>query len=348
MDLVLPPGTPTYEMAAHNWTWPDNAWITHKALNLIISYPSLRPVQVDHLPIITVVDLPVARALPKPTPNFRTLNYNKFNQALWTCLDRESPACQINTVDEFQVKVTKLTTIIQETIELYTSPRKPSPFTKRWWNAELSELKKKKSCLSNEAHKYCNIANHPAKEEHKKVNQEYAQAIECVSKAHWINWLENISTQQIYTANKFVTGDPTDFSSAWIPSLKTTTEGAPFLASSNNDKATTLKPPPYLFLSSHCHWTTLSILITHLIPPHSLPWSSSLEDEYMKLHLVSNPSRHRAQMAYPTSSSPSQWTSSSTTSSTSSKQHLSSMSIMINGSSLPPLSSANQANQPTT
>ena len=37
MDLALPPGIPTYESAASNWTRPDNIWRSNNPANLIIS-----------------------------------------------------------------------------------------------------------------------------------------------------------------------------------------------------------------------------------------------------------------------------------------------------------------------
>jgi hypothetical protein len=35
--MALPSGIPTYESAIHSWTRPDNVWLSHQALNLLIS-----------------------------------------------------------------------------------------------------------------------------------------------------------------------------------------------------------------------------------------------------------------------------------------------------------------------
>jgi hypothetical protein len=183
MDLALLAGIPTFETVAHNWTRPDNVWISHQALNLITSCdtdPSLRPVLADHLPIISILDMPIARSPPKPAYNFKAIDFEKFNDALHARLSHDSPAQHIETKPQFFEKVQCLTAIIQETIEDQVPLKKPSPYSKRWWNSELTELKKRKSRLSNEAYKYRDIANHPSKEEHKKVSREYALAIESV------------------------------------------------------------------------------------------------------------------------------------------------------------------------
>ena len=36
LELALPLGIPTFETSMHNWTRPDNVWLSHHALNLII------------------------------------------------------------------------------------------------------------------------------------------------------------------------------------------------------------------------------------------------------------------------------------------------------------------------
>jgi ribonuclease HI len=251
MDLSLPPGLPTFETVTHNWTRPDNVWLSHHASNLLISCctnPSIRPTHADHLPIITVIDMPIPRAPPKVSPDFRNIDFKDFNKTLHTKLSRDSPACRLTTKEEFNTKVDQLTTIIQDTISQHAPLRKPSPFSKRWWNTDLTALKKKKNRLSNQAHKYRDIANHPAIEEHKKAAKEFATAIEIAMKTFWTDWLENISAHHIYTANSYVSSEPSDFSSARIPSLKTSTNDLPSIATSNTDKIAALSnsffPPP--------------------------------------------------------------------------------------------------------
>jgi hypothetical protein len=133
MEQALPPDIPTYETAAHNWTRPDNVWVSHNALNLIVSCntdPDIRPIHADHLPIVTIIDLPVARSASKLLPDFHNYDVEEFNQALNAKLQAESPAVLIRTKDEFVAKVNKLTTIIQDTIDTLIPSRKPCPFTK--------------------------------------------------------------------------------------------------------------------------------------------------------------------------------------------------------------------------
>jgi ribonuclease HI len=251
MSLALPPGIPTYESATHSWTRPDNVWLSHQALNLLISCntdPSIRPIHADHLPIITCLDMPVPRAPPRSLPDFHNMDIEAFNTALQAKLT-DNPAQLITSKEAFHNKVNQLTAIIQDTITEQIPIRKPCPFSKRWWNPDLTALKKKKNRLSNKAYRLRDIIDHPVIEEHRKANKEFAEAVEAASKAHWTDWLENITPHQIYTANNYVTNDPSDFSSARIPTLKTLdNDNAPTLASSNTDKVKVLSssffPPP--------------------------------------------------------------------------------------------------------
>ena len=74
----------------------------------------------------------------------------------------------------------------------------------------------------------------------KCVSREFTKAIDDTASAHWIDWLETIFPQQIYTANKYVINESSDASCARIPTLKTSTNGKPSMASTNIDKAKAL------------------------------------------------------------------------------------------------------------
>jgi len=67
-------------------------------------------------------------------------------------------------------------------------------------------------------------------------------------KQHWINWLESVEQQEIYTANKYVVSEPSDYSCARIPSLCTNTNRIVGTMEDNEAKAGELAksffPPP--------------------------------------------------------------------------------------------------------
>jgi ribonuclease HI len=252
MELALPPNIPTLETSAGNWTRPDNVWCSHNAISPVITCdvnPSRRPPCADHLPIISILELPVARSSAPPLRNFREADFVKLNEALDTRLKRDSPAIHISTKEEFHDKVNLLMDIIQQTVAEHVPETKPCPYTKRWWTKELSDLKNAKNRLSNKAHKFRDIIDHPDKIKHKEAVNAFAETLEQTVKSHWVDWLENASTKDIYIANKYVTNEPSDYSSARVPSLNTKTpQGSPSTASTNIEKAAALAqsffPPP--------------------------------------------------------------------------------------------------------
>lgn len=268
MDLSLPAGVYTYCSAAGNWSRPDNVWRSHHDVDPIVSCnvePKLLPPIADHLPIVTVIELPIARSASAPSPNFHDVEWDKFEETLGDALTRHSPAVKINSKAEFDDKVDKLTTIIQETIRSHVPVKKPCPFSKRWWNREITLLVREKERLSKLAHKFQDIINHPSKAEFKKISQALVDKIKSSKMEHWINWLENIDARQIYTANKYVVNEPSDMSCARVPDLKTSVNGAPSIASTNEAKAAALAesffPPPPSVSSvppSHPYPTPLS------------------------------------------------------------------------------------------
>ena len=152
MLLSLPPGIPTYETTNGNWTRPDNVWRSNNLVGPIVSCnikPSLRPPHADHLPIITELDLALRRVNPPPTCNMREANFNTINNKLHNKLITLGPAKQLHCKEDISPAVDSLVKAITEAVNETTPPSKPSPYTKRWWTRELTDMKKEKNWLSN-------------------------------------------------------------------------------------------------------------------------------------------------------------------------------------------------------
>ena len=64
----------------------------------------------------------------------------------------------------------------------------------------------------------------------------------------WSDWLEAASQQDLYIANKYISNNPSDYSNARMPSLRTSTNNLPSSADNNDNKAKALTesvfPPP--------------------------------------------------------------------------------------------------------
>lgn len=251
MIMALPAGIPTLFTPAGNWTRPDNVWRNRTADDPIVrchTQPAWRPAKADHLPIITILDLPVTRSSAPPLRDFRNGDYTKVSERLETRLTAECPARRIETAQEFEEIGDKFMNILTEVIEELIPATNPSPHTKRWWTRELTDLRWTKNKLSNIAFRFRAIIDHPAHAALKKAENEFKEAIDTTRTQHWVDWLENISLQDVYIANKYVAGEPTDYSRARVPSLATTVNGVPTTVDSNEEKSEVLAesffPPP--------------------------------------------------------------------------------------------------------
>lgn len=243
MTMALPLGIPTFETVTGNWTRPDNVWRSNNPDNPITICnvsAEIRPPFADHMPIVTILDIPISRSSAPPSRNVRLADFEKINKKLKERLTARCPAVLIENKNDFEPTVNLFIDIINEVLDEEAPLTKPCPYTKRWWTKELTDLKEDKNRLSNQAYKFRAIPNHPTAAKHKVAVNKFAEVLEATRSKHWTDWLEDISTQDVYIANKYVTSEPTDYSSARIPSLKTTVNGIPHVASTNTDKSEAL------------------------------------------------------------------------------------------------------------
>src|ERR1700720_3484819 len=84
MLLALPKGIPTLQTPTGNWTRPDNVWRNNTPDNPIIhcdTVPAICPPLADHMPIITILDLPLPQSSAVTTLNFRVANQHRSHSA---------------------------------------------------------------------------------------------------------------------------------------------------------------------------------------------------------------------------------------------------------------------------
>jgi hypothetical protein len=131
MLLALPKGIPTFQMAMGNWTCPDNVWRSNTPDNPITRcdvVSAIRPPLADHMPIITILDLPFPRLSANVSLDFRAAYWSKIHRALTQHLEEQSLVAHIRTEEEFNTKVNVVLRIIKEVFEEQLEERRPSPF----------------------------------------------------------------------------------------------------------------------------------------------------------------------------------------------------------------------------
>ena len=109
-------------------------------------------------------------------------------------------------------------------------------------------LKKAQNRLSNKSHKFRHVREHPSHTEYKAAANKFKEVMTETRNQDWTDWLEGASQQDLYLANKYISNEPSDYSNARIPPLRTQTNGLPDVTENNDQKVKALAesffPPP--------------------------------------------------------------------------------------------------------
>ena len=167
--MSLPKGIPTLQhMRSKRYSRPDNVFCS-TALQPFVTKckvkPQHRPTSTDHFPIVTQIDLPQSRIPQDPSFNFRTADWDEFRKTLTTKLQALTQPGKIRDLQELNGFGNRLTQVLQTTIKEKVTSSKPRPDAKRWWNSDLSGMRKELNRLRTESYKNRTIANHSSHRE---------------------------------------------------------------------------------------------------------------------------------------------------------------------------------------
>jgi ribonuclease HI len=223
MQLMIPPGTITYPVAQ---TAIDLVWGNEHAMNNMIKchIATENDHGSDHYPIETILDL-TPRLIPPTNPPY---NFAKTDwKILETKLQRYLPPLPERYTTTSAEMVDKLANDITEAINkaiTETTPRKnPSPFSKRWWNEDLTRARKELNQARN-LHKRTN--SNVDWEEWKKKRNEYNQKIRNAKHNTWKEFAGSADEKSIWNIKKYMNSKPTQH---YIPTINT--------ADTNEEKA---------------------------------------------------------------------------------------------------------------
>jgi len=242
MLLALPKDLPTLQSTSTgNWTRPDNVFCTAHTVDLISlcdTKPRRRPPCTDHIPILTKLELEVPRTSQTVTRNFRETDWKEFRAKLDLLLDDLPPPMPITSETQFQKAAEDLTNTIKRTIEDIVPLSKQCPQAKRWWTKELTQLIKEKNKLSYQSYKMRGLDDHPVHAEHRRIHNKVKEELTKAKKNHWTAFLEELTQDSIYTANKYITTPYGDGGRTSIPVLRGAgTQGTIEDAITNDEKS---------------------------------------------------------------------------------------------------------------
>lgn len=252
MVQLLPCGIPTLQASSTgNWTRPDNVFGTEHLLDAVVSCdtaPDLRGPKTDHLPILLTLDLVVPQTTPELRRNWREVDWDAFKMHLQTAITIK-PAIPLASDDEFQQAARHLTNAITSAMDACVPFSKPCPHSKRWWTKRLTDLRQRIRDLDKLAYQMRAVPTHAVHTDLKQTKQLYADEITATKKQHWVEWLEDIEGNDLWTANRYISSAPSDGGKTRVPTLRTTRpDGTVAEAATNSAKsailATSFFPPP--------------------------------------------------------------------------------------------------------
>jgi hypothetical protein len=260
LDMALPPGIPTHlHNVTKKWTRLDHVFITEDAMDSIIACDTLEDspgVNTDHLPILTTIDLELARVNASSPKNFRNVDWEKFQKVLADKLKLLPPPTRITSQGELDEACSELTKAIQETIDTEVPTSDIGIRAKRWWTKELGILRRKANKVGRKASKYRDWPEHPIHGERREANRTFHRTLERMKRQHWRDWLEKAEDPDIWTAHKYTSSPAGDGGRSRIPVLKLTRGNQETIASTNDEKASLLArtffpPSPPVDLPHH-------------------------------------------------------------------------------------------------
>ena len=251
LDLALPPGIPTHlHNVTKKWTRLDQVFITEEHIESVITCDALSNtpgINTDHLPILTTLDLNLARSPTTPPRNFRNVDWDVFEKALVEKLDKTNPPRCIQRPSDLKSACLKLTESIQETINEEVPTTEIRIKAKKWWTKELTKLRQEANRKGRRASKYKDWPDHQSHTERKDANRLFHKTLEHTKRQHWRDWLEKAEDPDIWTAHKYTSSPAGDGGKSRIPVLKVISNGQEDAATTNEEKskllAKTFFPP---------------------------------------------------------------------------------------------------------
>ena len=156
LSLLIPPGTVTYPRAqtAIDLVW-GNAAIESRLLKCQIAEENDQGS--DHLPIETVLrSTSLETTSTEPQLNISKTDWDKFQTSLQERMQKIEQTCPMLRPQELDDAISRLTGVIQKALKESTPIKRPCPHSKRWWNDNLTKLRRTANPMRNQ---YVDLGN---------------------------------------------------------------------------------------------------------------------------------------------------------------------------------------------
>lgn len=199
--LLIPPGTITYPNAN---TAIDLAWGTSDIENALVKcqIASDNDQGSDHLPVETWISLAESLHNEKARKlDLSRTDWERFREILEEALP--STAMTLGTANEIDASVATLLEAIQTAITETTPTKRPMPHSKRWWNKELTAMRRTANKLRN---RYRRSGLDVDKAAWREKANEYTKAISEAKETMWRKFVNAADGKSIWEIKKYIDG----------------------------------------------------------------------------------------------------------------------------------------------
>jgi len=244
LELVLLQGILTHcHSAIKHWSRLDQVFIMDHSIDMVMTcntLPNHRGINIDHLPILTELNLAVNILEVDPIPNFREVDWDKFCKVLSVHLEVTDQSLAITCQRQLDKRCAKLTEAIQATIWDRVPIMEITLKSKHWWTKELTQLHRKTNKLGRQSYKHHSDPGHRIYTEHKEVVKRYNSILLYSKNQYWQDWLERAEEPDIWIANCCTSATASDRGKVRIPMLKFKVGKEEQVARTNKEKGIVL------------------------------------------------------------------------------------------------------------
>jgi ribonuclease HI len=245
MELILPPGTVTFEGANGSRTAIDLVWGNATIQEQVIKCKIAKYDDhgSDHRPIRTILSNTPALAestIPRPY-NYDKTDWETLKQHVQQALEQKPLSsykeATENTVNNLAADLVK---VLSDAVKKSTPRKNTCRFSKMWWTDEITELKDGKNKVRNRFwRKSRRDRSETQWKEWKEKEKEFKRALRKSKRDTWRTFVSEADERTIWQVKRYLDGPPV---ASYIPTLN---NGK---AATNKEKAAAFKeiffPPP--------------------------------------------------------------------------------------------------------
>ncbi|KAK6969140.1 hypothetical protein R3P38DRAFT_2588663, partial [Favolaschia claudopus] len=223
LTLCLPPCTPTFFSDAHKtWSTIDLVFATPRLVDTVTKCIATGGYGSDHRCIDTTINLTLAKVDVPPRFRWRDVDWDEFSKAADEACSAENIAERvqdINNTDELDSVVSDLLNGYVKATEDTVPVADKTPFSKRWFTAELKQQLRDLNKVKNRAAR--KNATQAERDAVKRARNAYHNALQQQKSKHWREWLEDATERTVWQAHKYASHESSETTASRVPDLQT-------------------------------------------------------------------------------------------------------------------------------